>query len=200
MTSPPLVLASGSAARAMLLRQAGLAFIQAPTDLDEAQVKRRLAQGCVPVSAWAQHLADAKADAAAAQGPKAWILAADQTLLLADRLFDKPADRDAARAQLVALRGQTHRLISASCLLAPDGTKSRACSDAVLTMRAFSDAFLEAYLDRAGTAVLSSVGGYQVEGIGVQLFERIEGEYFTILGLPLMAVLEQLRQAGLLQR
>jgi septum formation protein len=123
-------------------------------------------------------------------------LGADQTLALGERRFSKPGDRAAARAQLEALRGRTHELHTAIALVRESTIVFEHREVARLTMRAFSDSFLESYLDAVGGAVTASVGGYQLERIGIQLFERIEGEHFVILGLPLVALLQYLRQAG----
>jgi septum formation protein len=130
--------------------------------------------------------------------PGRLVLGADQTLAVDRRRFSKPSDRIAARAQLMELRGRTHAL-HAAVVLVRDGEPAFAhCEAARLTMRSFSDEFLDGYLDSVGEAATASVGGYQLEGVGIQLFERIEGDYFTILGLPLLPVLTFLRQDGLL--
>jgi septum formation protein len=126
------------------------------------------------------------------------VLGADQILALDNERFSKPADRGAARAQLAKLSGKTHELYSAIAFVLGDAVLFEHVGIARLTMRAFSDQFLDAYLDAAGDAVTASVGAYQLEGLGVQLFERIEGDYFTILGLPLIAALDFLRRHGCL--
>jgi len=143
-------------------------------------------------------LARAKAQAIAARLPGRLVLGADQTLALGERRFSKPADRAAARGQLKALRGQTHELHTAVALARDGAIVFEHREVARLTMRAFSDGFLESYLDAMGGTVTASVGGYQLEKAGVQLFERIDGDHFVILGLPLVALLAYLRRAGCL--
>jgi septum formation protein len=194
----PLVLASGSAIRAQLLRAAGVAFEVRRPPVDEEAVKAALrAQGLSPRDQ-ADALAEAKAVAVSRLQPGCFVLGADQMLALEDAVFDKPADRAGARAHLQRLRGRTHRLISAA-VIARDGEPVwRRIETPSLTMRAFSDAFLEAYLDQVGEAAYASVGAYQLEGLGAQLFARIDGDYFSILGLPLLAVLDFLRENGAL--
>jgi septum formation protein len=190
----PLVLASKSAVRHAILREAGVALEVEPADIDERAIERQAATH--DPAAVAALLALEKARLVAARRPGRLVLGADQTLALGERRFSKPADRAAAREQLRALRGRGHELHTAIALVR-DGTALFTHRDvARLTMRAFSDDFLEAYLDTVGTAVSASVGGYQLEKEGIQLFDRIEGDHFVILGLPLMALLQYLRQAG----
>ena len=188
----PLVLASKSAVRQALLREAGIAVEVEPADLDE----RALEQGMSTrdPGAIAGLLAREKARAVAARRPDRLVLGADQTLALDERRFSKPADRAAARDQLRALRGRTHSLHTAVALLRGGTVLFEHRDAARLTMRVFSDEFLEVYLDAAGAAVTASVGGYQLEKAGIQLFEHITGDHFVILGLPLMALLHYLRQ------
>jgi septum formation protein len=192
----PLVLASKSEIRRALLADAGIPVDVSPADIDE----RGIEQCATTRDAGdiALVLARAKAQAIAARLPGRLVLGADQTLALGERRFSKPADRAAARDQLKALRGQTHELHTAVAL-ARDGAIAFEHREAAgLTMRAFSDGFLESYLDAMGGAVTASVGGYQLEKAGVQLFERIDGDHFVILGLPLVALLAYLRRAGCL--
>ena len=192
----PLVLASKSEIRRALLADAGIPVDVSPADIDE----RGIEQCATTRDAGdiALVLARAKAQAIAARLPGRLVLGADQTLALGERRFSKPADRAAARDQLKALRGQTHELHTAVAL-ARDGAIAFEHREAAgLTMRAFSDGFLESYLDAMGGAVTASVGGYQLEKAGVQLFERIDGDHFVILGLPLVALLGYLRRAGCL--
>ncbi|WP_341704218.1 Maf family protein [Ferrovibrio sp.] len=195
-----LILASASSARAAMLRQAGLDFAVQPARIDEAEIKRALqAEGAGPREA-AEALAELKARRGTpATGDDSFVIAADQMLACEGRWFDKPADMAEARTQLQALRGRTHDLVSA-VVVARSGTIIwRHIDGARLTMRAFSDGFLDAYLAQAGDAVLQSVGCYQLEGLGVQLFSRIQGDFFTILGLPLLPLLDFLRHHQVLR-
>jgi septum formation protein len=188
----PLVLASRSDVRGKILAAAGLRFEIRPSIVDERAIE---AQAGIndPVDV-ARHLAHAKANAVAASLPGRVVLGADQTLARGAKRFTKPADSSVASEQLRDLRGRTHELHSALALVR-DGTLLFSCVDtARLTMRNFSDRYLKEYLDLAGNAALKSVGGYQLEGIGIHLFERVEGDYFTILGLPLLPLLAYLRQ------
>ncbi|MEX1083321.1 MAG: Maf family protein [Xanthobacteraceae bacterium] len=191
LASDPLVLASRSAARRNLLAAAGIAVEVKPADIDERAIEAG-ASAAEP-SAAAVLLARAKARAMAGQLPVRLVLGADQTLALGRQRFAKPADSNAAAAQLRALRGKTHALHSALAVVRDGTTLFEHNDSAQLTMRAFSDQFLDGYLDAAGNAVTASVGAYQLEGPGIQLFERIEGDYFTILGLPLLPLLNFLR-------
>jgi len=192
LDAQPLVLASKSTARLALLAGAGIVVEVLPADIDARGVEARSpAQDAGAVAAW---LAREKARAVAAQRPGRLVLGADQTLVLGTRRFSKPADRAAAAEQLRALRGKTHALHSALALMR-DGKLLFEYADAArLTMRMFSDNFLEQYLGTAGEIVTASVGAYQLEKPGIQLFERIEGDYFTILGLPLLPLLSFLRR------
>jgi septum formation protein len=192
----PLVLASKSEIRRALLADAGIPVDVSPADIDE----RGIEQCATTRDAGdiALVLARAKAQAIAARLPGRLVLGADQTLALGERRFSKPADRAAARDQLKALRGQTHELHTAVALARDGAIAFEHREVARLTMRAFSDGFLESYLDAMGGAVTASVGGYQLEKAGVQLFERIDGDHFVILGLPLVALLAYLRRAGCL--
>lgn len=186
----PLVLASRSDVRGKILAAAGLRFEIRPSAIDE----RAAEAGVNDPAGVARHLAHAKASAVAAGLPGRVVLGADQTLARGAKRFTKPTDRKVASEQLQDLRGRTHELHSALALVR-DGALLFSCVDtARLTMRNFSDNYLKNYLDLAGEAALKSVGGYQLEGIGIHLFERVEGDYFTILGLPLMPLLAYLRQ------
>ena len=189
-----LVLASKSAIRGEILRAAGLAIEVCPADIDE----RTIEQGSAARDPGeiATLLAREKALAVAARLPGRVVLGADQTLALGERRFSKPTDRAAAREQLTLLRGQTHQLHTAIALVRDGVILFEHREAAWLTMRVFSDRFLEHYLDAAGAAVTASVGGYQLEKTGIQLFERVEGDHFVILGLPLLPLLLHLRQAG----
>jgi septum formation protein len=194
LAGEPLVLASKSAIRHALLRDAGVPVEVQPADIDERTIEQ---QGPArDASELAALLAREKARMIAGRLPGRLVLGADQTLALGERRFSKPGDRAGARAQLAALRGRTHELHSAVALMRESTIVFEHREVARLTMRAFSDSFLESYLDAVGAAVTASVGGYQLERIGIQLFEHIEGEHFVILGLPLVALLQYLRQAG----
>ena len=188
----PLVLASQSAARRTMLLAAGVPIEVVPAALDEREIAER-ASGPRAV---APLLAREKALAVAARLPGRLVLGADQTLLLGEQQFAKPADRAAAREQLRMLRGASHELHSAVVIARDDAVVFEHGEAARLIMRAFSDDFLERYLDAAGNAITQSVGGYQVERLGIQLFERVEGDHFTILGLPLLALLQFFRREG----
>ena len=190
----PLVLASKSRARGKVLAGAGLRFETRPAQIDERAVEAR-SDARDPVAV-ARLLAREKALAVASSLPNRLVLGADQTLARGDRRYSKPADRAAAAEQLRALRGRTHALHSALALARDNKVLFDCVDSAQLTMRDFSDRFLETYLDLMGGAALTSVGGYQLEGIGVHLFEKVEGDYFTILGLPLLPLLAYLRQNG----
>lgn len=198
LAAEPLVLASRSKARQMLLTAAGIPVEIRPADLDERGLEA--AAGSAKPSAIAAHLARAKAAAVAKICPGRLTLGADQMLALGAERFAKPADRAAARAQLRALCGRTHELHSAIAFAADGAVLFEHVGIARLTMRSFSDRFLDDYLDAAGSAATASVGAYQLEGPGIQLFERVDGDYFTVLGLPLMPVLDFLRQQGCLAR
>jgi len=192
----PLVLASKSEIRRALLADAGIPVEVSPADVDERGIEECAATR--DAGEIALVLARAKAHAIAARLPGRLVLGADQTLALGERRFSKPSDRAAARDQLKALRGQTHELHTAVALTRDGAIVFEHRELARLTMRAFSDGFLGSYLDAMGGAVMASVGGYQLEKAGVQLFERIDGDHFVILGLPLVALLAYLRRAGCL--
>jgi septum formation protein len=194
LADKPLVLASKSASRRFVLQSAGIPIEVMAVDIDERDVEAKA--GLTDPGDVAALLAREKA--LAAQVPGRLVLGADQTLALGMRRFSKPPDRAAARDQLKLLRGQTHMLHSAVAIVRDGKPIFEHCATARLTMRAFSDSFLEAYLDAAGDAVTASVGAYQVEGLGVHLFDRIEGDHSTILGLPLLPVLAALRREGAL--
>ncbi len=194
MSASPVILASKSAARAALLRGAGVPFETAGAGVDEAALKSGLlAEGAKPRDI-ADALAEAKAVKVSRVRPGALVIGADQTLDFEGRLFDKPESRAEARGRLLELRGKTHALHS-GVVVARDGEPIwREVATARLTMRPFSEGYLDAYLDRGGDELLTSVGAYQLEGEGVQLFSRIVGDYFTILGLPLLSLLDLLRR------
>jgi len=190
-----LILASGSATRRKMLEDAGVAIAVEKPRVDEEAVKAGLrAEGLRPREQ-ADALAEVKA-LSVSRMRSGLVLGADQMLALGDEAFDKPADRAEARAQLLALRGKTHALVTAAVIARDGQVIWRHVDTPKLTMRAFSDAFLDDYLDRVGEGALSSVGGYQLEGLGAQLFSRVDGDYFSVLGLPLMPLLSYLRDIG----
>src|SRR3984885_1786736 len=192
----PLILASQSRARQMLLGNAGIAFEAVPADLDERAVQQ--SSGLSAPGEIAALLARQKALAVSAQHSGRFVVGADQTLALGTRLFSKPASRNEAAEQLRGLAGHSHELHSAVAVARDGKILFQAVAIARMTMRQLGDAEIAAYLDEAGEAVTSSVGAYQLEGLGVHLFERIEGDHFTILGLPLLQLLAYLRSERLL--
>jgi septum formation protein len=196
LAADPLVLASRSEARRALLSAAGIPIEVQAADIDERKLETEAAS--LGPSAIAGLLARKKATAVERHRPGRLVLAADQMLALDGRRFAKPANREAARAQLRALSGRTHELHSAVAFVHNTAVVFEHVEVARLTMRALSDQFLDRYLDAAGRAVMQSVGAYQIEGLGIQLFDRLEGDYFTVLGLPLIAVLDFLRRRGCL--
>ena len=193
-----LVLASASTARAALLERAGVEILRDPADIDEAEIKAGFRRAGRDAAGCAMALAEAKSARVAARHPAALVLGADQLLVCGEAWLDKPADLAAARRQLQELRGQRHELVTAAAVMCDGAVVWRRIERPVLTMRSFSDAFLDAYLAICGPAVLGAVGAYQLEARGVQLFARIEGDYFSILGLPLLPLLDFLRGAGAL--
>lgn len=192
----PLVLASQSRTRQMLLGNAGLAFEAVPADIDERAVQEK--SGLLKPGEIAALLAQEKALFVSAKMPDRYVVGADQTLALGQRLFSKPAGRAQAAEQLRALAGNTHELHSGVAVVR--GGKVLFCDVSVarMTMRQLSGDDIRAYLDAAGDRVTTSVGAYQLEALGVHLFERIDGDHFTILGLPLLPLLAFLRGQGLL--
>ena len=190
-----LILASTSAARQAMLRRAGLAFAAIPSGVDEAALKRGFTG---PPEALAQTLAAAKAQAVAAAQPGALVLGADQLLVCDGAVFDKPADLAEAALHLRRLSGRAHQLITSACVARGGEITWAHTERATLTMRDLSEAFIARYLAAEGEAVLGCVGVYRLEGLGAQLFTRVEGDYFTILGLSLLPLLGFLRGAGVL--
>ena len=179
-----------------MLEAAGVAVEVKPAAIDERGVEARA--GVSGADAVASLLAREKANAVGSNDPERLVLGADQTLALDGRRFSKAVDRAAARQQLSALRGRTHTLHSALAVVRGGTVLFEYVDAAHLTMRSFSDDFLDAYLDAVGGAALASVGCYQLEGQGIQLFERVEGDHFTVLGLPLLPLLAWLRREGLM--
>jgi len=194
-----LVLASASRTRLALLQNAGLDVVADPADIDEAAVKADMRRQGAAAEAVAIELATRKAQTVAGRHPGSLVIGADQMLDAAGQWIDKPADRAGAARQLAGLAGRAHRLISAAVVVEAGREIWRTADAATLHMRHVSPTFIEHYLDRMGGAALSSVGAYQLEGLGAQLFTKIEGDYFTILGLPLLPLLAFLRTHGIIE-
>jgi septum formation protein len=192
----PLILASQSRARQMLLANAGISFEAVPADIDERSVQKN--SGLSAPGEIAGLLAREKACFVSSKNSGRYVVGADQTLALGSRLFSKPAGRAQAADQLRLLAGGTHELHSAVAVARNGKIVFSDVSVARMTMRRLDERAIEAYLDQAGQAVTTSVGAYQLEGLGVHLFERIEGDHFTILGLPLLPLLAFMRGEGLL--
>lgn len=196
-----LILASGSRARKAMLSAAGLAFDVVPADIDEAAVTAAMMSenDCVEAADIAGVLAAEKALSVARVNPNALVIGSDQVLVRGRRMFSKAANLDEARQTLSVLRGRTHELISAVALASANAVLWQSAESAELTMRPFSDAFLEDYLQTKGQRILSSVGCYEIEGAGIQLFERVDGDHFTIMGMPLLPLLGELRNRGVVR-
>ncbi|NVM39880.1 Maf-like protein [Ochrobactrum intermedium] len=193
-----LILASKSPFRSALLKNAGIEFSTASAEIDERAVEAPLYETGATSEEVAQVLAEAKALDVSEKNPGAVVIGCDQTLSLGDEIFHKPADMEAARRQLLKFSGMTHQLNSAVVLVKDGETLWRHVSIARMTMRDLDPGFVGRYLGRVGDAALSSVGAYQVEGPGIQLFDRIDGDYFTIVGLPLLPLLAELRKEKLI--
>lgn len=191
-----VILASASPARSRLLGSAGLAVRIEPAAIDERAIKQALRAEGREASCCVLALAEAKARRVAARNNSFLVIGADQILVCGDVWFDKPGDLAEARAQLEALRGRTHELVTAVCAVQGDNLMWDAVSRPRLTLREFSDEFLDEYVATEGEDILGCVGAYRLEGRGVQLFARIEGDHFAILGLPLMELLGFLRSRG----
>jgi septum formation protein len=196
---PPVILASGSRARAELLAAAGVPFTAVPALVDEAGLRDALRGEGVQAEEAAVAIAEMKAAHVAARAPEAAIvLGSDQLLDLDGDWLEKPANRKAAKGQLTRLRGRRHRLISAVVAFRGGSRVWHDVDRATLTLRPFSDPFLDHYLDAAGDAVLGCVGAYQLEGLGAQLMARVDGAQATVLGMPLLPLLQFLRDQGVL--
>ena len=196
MSAPELILASGSAARREMLKGAGVSFRVEVAPVDEEALKAEL--GAIEPDQLAVELATAKALAVSRLHPDAWVLGGDQTLAFDGGLLSKAKSLHEARARLGAMRGRSHALHSGATLARGGQAVWSGADTATMQVRPFTDSFLDAYLDNEGEALLSCVGAYRLEGMGAQLFEAVEGDYFTVLGLPLWAVLDQLRRVGAL--
>jgi septum formation protein len=198
MSAPPFLLASSSASRRVMLESAGVTFTVVAPDVNEDAIKQRLVAEGSDGATIAHSLAEAKAFAVSGSHPDALVLGADQILVCEDRIFSKASDVAEARATLLRLRGQTHELISAAVLAQGQRTFWRRTDMARLTMREFSDRFLDEYLTAEIPDILGSVGCYRIEGRGAQLFTEVKGDQFCIRGLPLIPVLQALRDMGAL--
>jgi septum formation protein len=196
-----LILASASTGRAAVLRDAGLSFRQEPAPIDERAIEAGMMQrdGSIGAGELATRLAAEKAAAVSWLHPAAIVIGADQVMECEGRLFQKPPDIAAARAQLAHLRGRMHSLNAGLAVATGGEAVWRHLDSAHLTMRDFSDAFLDAYIAAEGEALLGCVGAYRIEGRGIQLFSRVDGDHFTIIGLPLLPLLGYLREIGWLQ-
>ncbi len=193
MSGRLLILASGSAARRQMLSNAGLVFDVVPADIDEDGV-RDVMMAVAPHPQIAVVLSETKALSVAAAHPGAIVIGSDQILSTGDQILSKPGSREGARETLRRLSGRRHWLHSAVAIAVGDDLRWRTVESAALTMRDLSDADIERYLDVAGPGIFGCVGAYQIEGAGVQLFERVAGDHFTIMGMPLLPLLGQLRR------
>ncbi|QPC89964.1 Maf-like protein [Mesorhizobium sp. INR15] len=191
-----IILASGSPFRKAMLVNAGMDVEAVPADVDERALEAPLQDSGVSPEDVALVLAEAKASEVSERKPGALVLGCDQTLSLGDEVFHKPADMEGARRHLLALSGKTHQLNSAAVLVRDGQVLWRHVGIASMTMRKLDPAFIGRHLARVGAKALSSVGAYQIEGEGIQLFEKVEGDHFTIVGLPLLPLLAELRTLG----
>ncbi len=194
-----LVLASASPARRALLKNAGLDFDVVPAEIDERAAEQPLAESGAPPEDIALTLAMAKAASVGERRPGDLVIGADQVLAFEDERMSKPTDMEAARRQLLKLSGQTHSLHTAVACARGEAIVWQHVETAHLTMRKLEPAFVGRYLAAAGPEALTSVGAYQIEGRGIQLFDRIDGDYFAILGLPLLPLLAFLRGEGIVE-
>lgn len=195
-----IILASGSPTRRHMLEQAGLAFSVDVPNIDEAGIKAAMKAQAATAGDVALALAEFKGQRIAARHLQSYIIAADQMLVLDDLWFDKARDRADAARQLEMLSGKSHRLVSAVMVFHQGQRIWHSLDEATLTLRPLSAGFIDSYLERAGAAALGNVGCYAIEGLGAQLFERVEGDFFTIQGLPLLPLLSFLRDHGLVAR
>jgi septum formation protein len=197
---PPLILASSSKSRAKLLEAAGLSFIVEPPGLDESAMRQAVAgdEALAPHDV-AEVLARAKAEAVSEVASKAYVIGGDQVLAFGDVIMSKPDSMETARRQLLDLSGKMHTLHTSVAVATNGETIWTETTIATLTMRKLSHQFIGRYLAAAGEEVLSSVGAYQIESLGIELFEKIDGDYFSILGLPLIPLLDTLRREGVIE-
>lgn len=199
-TSPPtplpLILASQSKARYHMLRSAGLNFAVQDPDINEAALQTKMRDSLTPADVMAQALAQAKGFSIGVRNPDSLVIGADQVLYCNGRIFSKATDMEEAKAHLKYLSGKTHQLISAVCLVQKDKVIWSHVERAKLTMRAMDEATIDRYCSRAGDGILRSVGAYELEGLGAWLFDHIEGDHNTILGMPLLPLLHTLRNKG----
>jgi septum formation protein len=196
---PPVILASASVTRLGLLDAAGVPAVADAAAIDEAELKAAFRAEGAGAEACAEGLAELKAMRVSARHPGALVIGADQMLDCDGVWYDKPPDLDHARAQLQALSGKSHRLVTAAVVVRGNQRLWHTIAAAKLTMRGLSDGFIDDYLRRIGPEALTSVGAYQLEGLGAQLFERVEGDFFTVLGLPLLPLLGFLRAQGVVR-
>jgi septum formation protein len=194
-----LVLASASASRQVLLRAAGVTFAVVPAAIDEPALMRMLVAKAARADRVAGELAEQKALEVSNRRPGDTVLGGDSVLVLGDEILGKSADLAALRSLLLRLSGRDHHLVSAAALARDGKILWRHVATTRMWVRPLSEAFVDRYLARGGEALLGSVGGYHFEGLGAQLFEKVEGDYFSILGLPLLPVLGALRAEGLLE-
>ncbi len=196
MSATPVILASGSASRRAILEGAGVAFEIDPSDVDEAAVKAHFSGTPAELAA---RLADDKA-LAVSRRRSGWVIGSDQVMEFNGEAFDKPRDAKEARQRLMLVRGAPHHLRGAVSVARDGDIVWRHAETSTLYMRDFSDAFLESYLARAGGVLTSTVGAYAFEGLGAQLFERVDGDFYSVLGLPLLPLLAFFREQGVLER
>ena len=197
---PPLILASSSKSRALMLEAAGLAFIVEPPGLDEGVMRQAISgEKALDPHDITEVLARAKAEAVSDLARQAYVIGGDQILALGKTIMSKPDSMEAARRQLLDLSGKTHTLHTAVAVATNGETLWAETTVATLTMRKLTPAFIGRYLAAAGEEVLGSVGAYQLEALGVQLFDKIDGDYFSILGLPLIPLLDTLRREGVIE-
>lgn len=194
---PELILASSSASRQMLMRNAGLEFSVEPAEIDERAIDAKLEKDGASPQEIAGELAKAKAAAVSILKPDAFVIGCDQTMSLGSRIYHKPKDMREAHAHLMSLGGKTHRLNCGAAIARNGEILWDVVTIADMTVRELTDEFVARHLEQVGTKVLSSVGAYQLEGEGIQLFTDIKGDYFTILGLPLLPLLTKMRELGI---